>query len=1026
MFHRDVKPSNLLVDARGAVWMADFGLARRLADPSQTQIDSLLGTPRYMSPEQARTGPIDGRSDVYSLGATLYELLTLRPPFEGKTAAELIEQIAGREPVSVHAIDPRVPRDLETIVLKALHKRPGDRYASAAELAEDLERYLNHEPVRARRIGPLGRAWRVARRHPSLTIVSTAATIAVLSTVTFAYARVVHERDQKADANERLKKKSDALEASEREYRTALFDALRQNVAVQWPSGSAGRREAGLAALGQAAELAPGPAGKARLRDEAVAILALRDVADRREIPVDERERAGGLVLDAKGRHLAALSVDGNTVRFFDVATRALVVAHALAPDDAAAGPPRPPALGRGGPGRGPGFRAGPRIVTAGPDVAGHPARQPRGRPAQRRHRRRHRQAPPLRAAARGRRAGRLGRRRAARRAGRPPAGRAGRDRRPSLGPDGPRQAAGHPRRPGGRALDAEHVLPPAPGGDLARRRDRRRGRVERARDRRLDRRRPGPDRDRFAGARHRAGPQPGGAARRRGQPGPPRLGPPPPGRLAQVSLTPDIGRVDQLRFDPENGALLGVGGSSDVELWDVAALARVARLPTIEGARDGIPLALGGKTLALGLPSSLALWSVVDPKVQVQIAGFRQGLGSLAFSPSGELAMATGDGDVRLWSLGHCPTTARPLDAVQANALAFDAAGRLLAPGRDPVAPGAAPGRESLFLIGGDGRVLSRTALPRATTARGQRGGMLLAPPVGRLSAPLGRRPDDRDDPRERGPPRPAQGRRLARHDRPARVAGSARGGGARPPRRRPGPRPGARRLEAAGGRGRGDIGRFCRELVVSPDGRRLFFMLIRRGEPPGTDRRRRSAPAAPLGPARAAGSPGDGARRPEGRRAIDEEPAPARPGRALAMRARTAGRSPSATGPGSSCCSTRPTAGSATGSRAPRRGPAGSSRPWPSRPTGASSPSARATRSGSGRSPGARPPRSPDSAAIRGPSTCSPTAPRAATSPAAAAASTAPSRSGTSTESATASPASGSTEPARGERPVFRPALV
>src|SRR5205085_2136114 len=99
IIHRDVKPSNLLVDARGVVWMADFGLARRLADPSQTQQDSLLGTPRYMSPEQARIGPIDGRSDIYSLGATLYELLTLRPPFEGRTAAELVEQIGGRDPV---------------------------------------------------------------------------------------------------------------------------------------------------------------------------------------------------------------------------------------------------------------------------------------------------------------------------------------------------------------------------------------------------------------------------------------------------------------------------------------------------------------------------------------------------------------------------------------------------------------------------------------------------------------------------------------------------------------------------------------------------------------------------------------------------------------------------------------------------------------------------------------------------------------------------------------------------------------
>ncbi len=126
VIHRDVKPSNLLIDGRGLIWVADFGLARRLADPSVTQYDSLLGTPRYMSPEQARVGPIDGRSDLYSLGATLYELLTLRPPFEGRSAAELVEQIANNEPVAPRQFDPRVPRDLETIVLKLLSKRSSD------------------------------------------------------------------------------------------------------------------------------------------------------------------------------------------------------------------------------------------------------------------------------------------------------------------------------------------------------------------------------------------------------------------------------------------------------------------------------------------------------------------------------------------------------------------------------------------------------------------------------------------------------------------------------------------------------------------------------------------------------------------------------------------------------------------------------------------------------------------------------------------------------------------------------------
>ena len=108
VIHRDVKPSNLLVDARGTVWVADFGLARRLADPSITQADSLLGTPRYMSPEQSEIGPIDGRTDVYSLGATLYELLTLRPPHDGRSAAELIGQIRNNEPAAPRKHDPRL------------------------------------------------------------------------------------------------------------------------------------------------------------------------------------------------------------------------------------------------------------------------------------------------------------------------------------------------------------------------------------------------------------------------------------------------------------------------------------------------------------------------------------------------------------------------------------------------------------------------------------------------------------------------------------------------------------------------------------------------------------------------------------------------------------------------------------------------------------------------------------------------------------------------------------------------------
>ncbi len=225
VIHRDVKPSNLLIDGRGTIWVTDFGLARRLADPGLTHHDSLLGTPRYMSPEQVRTGSIDGRTDVYSLGATLYELLTLRPPFDGKSASELIEQIGQREPLALRVLDTRIPRDLETIVLKALAKRPADRYASAADLAADLARFLNREPVKARRISPVGRLWRVARRHPGITAVTATAAATVLAIATFAHMRVVAALERATVAQHDTER---ALKNEEQANRTRSDALLKQ------------------------------------------------------------------------------------------------------------------------------------------------------------------------------------------------------------------------------------------------------------------------------------------------------------------------------------------------------------------------------------------------------------------------------------------------------------------------------------------------------------------------------------------------------------------------------------------------------------------------------------------------------------------------------------------------------------------------------------------------------------------------------------------------------------------------------
>ena len=152
VLHRDIKPSNLLVDADQRLWIADFGLARVRGDSDLTASGDVIGTLRYLSPEQAkgRRGAVDGRSDVYGLGATLYELLTLRQVFEGDDRAELLIGSSSDEPRFSRKLDAAIPLDLKTIVLKALAKDPAERYATAGELAADLTRFLADQPIRAR------------------------------------------------------------------------------------------------------------------------------------------------------------------------------------------------------------------------------------------------------------------------------------------------------------------------------------------------------------------------------------------------------------------------------------------------------------------------------------------------------------------------------------------------------------------------------------------------------------------------------------------------------------------------------------------------------------------------------------------------------------------------------------------------------------------------------------------------------------------------------------------------------------
>ncbi|MDY0168409.1 MAG: protein kinase [Thermoguttaceae bacterium] len=178
--HRDVKPGNLILDRNRNVWITDFGLAKLTDQDDLTQPGDVVGTLRYMAPEQLE-GRTDVRSDVYSLGLTLYELLTLRRAFEAPSRHELIHQVSFHDPPHPRTVVPDIPRDLETIVLKAIAREPGHRYQTAGELADDLQRFLDDRPIRARRISSLEHAWRWCRRNPALATSSTVALLLLIA-----------------------------------------------------------------------------------------------------------------------------------------------------------------------------------------------------------------------------------------------------------------------------------------------------------------------------------------------------------------------------------------------------------------------------------------------------------------------------------------------------------------------------------------------------------------------------------------------------------------------------------------------------------------------------------------------------------------------------------------------------------------------------------------------------------------------------------------------------------------------------
>ena len=234
--HRDVKPGNLLLDLRGQLWVTDFGLALVTGDPGLTITGELLGTLRYASPEQvlARRGIVDHRSDVYSLGATLYELLTLHPPFEGRDRNALIRQIAEDEPALPCEQDRTVPPELETIVLKALRKDPAERFGTAQELADDLQRFLDGRPILARRPTPAERLRAWSRRHPSIVgagavalILLSAASLVSTALVRREQAKTLAEQRKAESAYLRERQRAEEAEARFRLARRAVDELIR-------------------------------------------------------------------------------------------------------------------------------------------------------------------------------------------------------------------------------------------------------------------------------------------------------------------------------------------------------------------------------------------------------------------------------------------------------------------------------------------------------------------------------------------------------------------------------------------------------------------------------------------------------------------------------------------------------------------------------------------------------------------------------------------------------------------------------
>ncbi|MGO9470679.1 MAG: protein kinase domain-containing protein [Isosphaeraceae bacterium] len=317
VLHRDIKPSNLLLDAVGNVWVTDFGLAKFEDAEDLSQSQDLVGTMRYMAPERFR-GVSDRRCDIYALGATLYELLTLRPLFESADRLRLIDQVVHEPPAPPRQLDGRIPRDLETIVQKALAKDPTDRFATADELAAELRRFLENRPIRSRPIPAYERLWRWCKRNPGLAFLNAlAATLTTITAIVSTAAAWIYygQRNELRFEHGLTRASLARAEHAEHDARLALGRSLVSEGAALERTGLIGQRFESLDRLARAAQvLGADSEGRRRLpeiRNHAIAALGLVDLRMRRQ---RDRGDVFEITVDAALNRYALMERSGEVV----------------------------------------------------------------------------------------------------------------------------------------------------------------------------------------------------------------------------------------------------------------------------------------------------------------------------------------------------------------------------------------------------------------------------------------------------------------------------------------------------------------------------------------------------------------------------------------------------------------------------------------------------------------------------------------------------------------------------------------